>query len=400
MTPARDKSEQAILDYLEKTRAGLEEFLLELVRAESVNPPGDTRRAAQVVEGVLGEFAERIDRVVPREESPSLVAWLNPGARPQLVFNSHMDTVPVGSLENWSTNPFGEIRNGILYGRGAADAKGCLAAMIWAGKALAESGVSLGGSLALNPVSDEESGGLEGTRKVLEAGLLEPDACVVGEITTNQVAIAHKGVVWMKLTTHGKTAHASTPWEGVNAISHMVRILHLLETELVPELALRKHPLTPPPSLNLGIIQGGIRTNVVADHCEVTIDRRILPGETVQDAVEEIRRLIDKAKAEAPTIDARLEVLLVGTPLETSPDEEIVRLSCQACKDMGLPSEPVGYQQASDGRFFRERGIPTVLIGPGIPELAHTPDEHIALADVYRAAQLYALIAYRMLRSR
>lgn len=397
--PSFPPVERAILDYLQRSRGALEEFLLALVRADSTNPPGDTRTAMRVAEQILGGFAERLDRTVPSERTPSLVAWLNPSGRPQLVFNGHMDTVPVGSEEDWSAHPFGEVRGGILYGRGAADAKGALAAMVWAGKALADVGPDLAGSLALNPVSDEEVGGLEGTQRVLTEGLLQPDFCVVGEITDNQVAIAHRGIVWLKLATRGRSAHASTPKDGVNAIGHAVRILYRLETELAPALARRTHPLTPPPSVNIGLIMGGLKTNMVADRCEVQIDRRTLPGETVEQVVTEVRRLVERARSEAPDLEATVEVVLHGSALETPPEAEIVRQSCQVCRDLGLPAEPVGYLQASDGRFFSERGVPTVLIGPGSPQMAHAPDERIVLADVHRAAQIYALLAYRTLQS-
>ena len=145
------------------------------------------------------------------------------------------------------------------------------------------------------------------------------------------------------------------------------------------------------------MIHGGVKANVVADRCEVELDRRVLPTEDIDDAIAEVRQLITDVQFAIPNLNAEVEIFLRGSPLDTAADEPLVRTALSASRALGLPGEPVGYQQASDGRFFSERGIPTILVGPGIPERAHTPDEHIALADVYEAAKLYALIAYRML---
>ncbi len=392
------QAETRLLASVDSLQDELRTFLATLVQTESVNPPGSTRRIASVTAEMLRAFAPEVREVGPEPEIPSLLATVNPGPGPVLLFNSHMDTVPVGDRGQWRYDPFsGEIVDGVLYGRGSADAKGCLAAMIMAGKALALCGVQLGGALILNPVSDEEVGGQKGAQWIVDQQLVSPDAVVIGEITRNRVAIAHKGVIWFRLVTHGRTAHASTPWEGVSAISHMVTLLHRLQTELGQTLAQRSHPITPPPSLNLGMIRGGVKVNVVADRCEVELDRRILPTETVDGAVTELRAIVEGVRQELPGLNVDVEVLLTGEPLDTGADEGIVQTALAASQALGLPAAPVGYQQASDGRFFSARGIPTILIGPGVPEVAHTPDEHVALEEVYQAARLYALVAYRWL---
>ena len=393
-------AEKRLLAEVESLQNELLDFLRTLVQAESVNPPGDTRKVASVTAEMLRSFAAEVREVGPEPEIPSLLATLNPGKPSQLLFNSHMDTVPFGDLNNWQHDPLsGKIVDGSLYGRGSADAKGCLAPMVIAGKALAQSGLKLGGTLVLNAVSDEEVGGLKGAKWIVDNDLVAPDAVVIGEITTNRVAIAHKGIVWFRLVTHGRTAHASTPWEGVNAISHMATILNRIESKLGQAFAQRSHPRTPPPSLNFGTIKGGVKTNVVADRCEVELDRRILPTESVDDAIAEVEAIVEGVRQEVPDLNADVEVLLTGNPVDTAENEVVVQKALAASQALGLPGTPVGYQQASDGRFFSAKGIPTILIGPGIPEVAHTPDEHVALEDVYQAAKLYALVAYRMLSS-
>lgn len=396
---ALSADEQRLLAIVDSYQDELRALLVALVRADSVNPPGDTRAAAHVCADSFSTFVDDLKEVACDPTMPNLVATINPGARPQLLFNSHIDVVPVGNRDNWHHDPFGaEILDGVMYGRGSADAKGCLAPMIIAAKALKQSGV-MRGSLVLNPVSDEEVGGTKGAAWLVANHHVSPDAVIVGEITQNRVAIAHKGIVWLKITTHGRTAHASTPWVGVNAISHMVTLVYHLERELQARLATRSHPLTPPPSYNLGTIHGGVKLNVVADLCEVELDRRILPTEKADDAIQEIRDLVAQIQREHSGIEADVDVMLVGSPLETPAENPLTQIALQASQALGLPGEPVGYEQASDGRFFTERGIPTILIGPGIPSQAHQPDEHVDLADVHLAARLYALAAYRWLRA-
>lgn len=399
-SPTLDKSESHLIRTVDSLQDELRDLLVALVQAESVNPPGDTRVAARVCADVLNSFADDVQEIDCDPTMPNLLATINPGARPQLLFNSHIDVVPVGNRANWQHEPFGaEVVDGVLYGRGSADAKGCMAPMIVAAKAMKKSGVQLKGSLVVNVVSDEEVGGGKGAAWLVGNDRVAPDAVVIGEITRNRVAIAHKGVVWFRITTHGRTAHASTPWTGVNAISHMVTLLYDLELGLQSRLAARSHPLTPPPSYNFGTIQGGVKANVVADFCRVELDRRLLPTENVEDVIQEVRDLVNQVQKEHPEIKADVEVVLVGSPLETPPNHELTQAALGASIALGLPGEPVGYEQASDGRFFAERGIPTILVGPGIASLAHQPDENIDLAEVYQAARVYALLAYRWLNS-
>jgi succinyl-diaminopimelate desuccinylase len=309
-----------------------------------------------------------------------------------------MDTVPAGNRKAWRHDPFGaEVVGARMYGRGAADAKASLVAMIAAMEALATV-LPLRGTLTLTAVSDEEIGGVKGTEYLVDRGLLVPDHVVVGEITENRLATAEKGVLWLRLVTHGRAAHGSTPWEGSNAISHMLRVLAAIEDRVGTRLAGLRHPLVPPASLSLGTIRGGVATNVVPDWCEATIDRRTLPSESIPEAVAEVEGILADLQREDPTIQADVEVLQTGPPVETPLDAPLVRTAQRVARELQLSDEVVGYQQASDGRFFAERGIPTILFGPGDPDVAHTPDESVDLNEVITAARFYALLGLRLLR--
>lgn len=391
--PARDK---AILDQIDRSRAAIVGLLASAVRMESSNPPGDTRRVADLIAARLRESSLDFQILADEPRKPNIIARIGTGT-PEVLFTSHMDTVPAGDRRAWRRDPFsGEIVSTRMYGRGAADAKASLIAMIAAVEALTTV-LPLQGTLSFTAVSDEEVGGVKGTEFLVDRGILRPDHVVVGEITHNRLAVAEKGVVWLRITTHGRAAHGSTPWEGSNAISHMVRVLTSIEQQVGDRLRGLSHPLVPPPSLSIGTIRGGIATNVVADWCEATIDRRTLPGESIPEAVAEFERVLTRLEKEDPSLQAEIEVLQSGPPVETSTDTRLVRLAQDVARELRISTDVVGYLQASDGRFFAERGVPTIIFGPGSPEVAHTPDEFVELDDVIAAAKFYALLGKRML---
>jgi succinyl-diaminopimelate desuccinylase len=178
----------------------------------------------------------------------------------------------------------------------------------------------------------------------------------------------------------------------------MLRVLAAIEDRVGTRLAGLRHALVPPASLSLGTIRGGVATNVVPDWCEATIDRRTLPSENIPEAVAEVEGILADLQREDPTLQADVEVLQAGPPVETPLDAPLVRTAQRVARELQLSDEVVGYQQASDGRFFAERGIPTILFGPGDPDVAHTPDESVDLNDVITAARFYALLGLRLLR--
>jgi succinyl-diaminopimelate desuccinylase len=385
-----------LLAGIEHRRASLVGLLAALVRAPSANPPGDTRKVAEVVTARLRDAAVDFQVLADEPRKPNVVARIGAG-RPQVLFLSHMDTVPPGDPRAWRHDPYGaEVVGTRMYGRGAADAKASVAAMLTAVEALAAA-MPLRGTLVFAAVSDEEVGGVKGTEFLVDRGLLRADQVVVGELTGNRVAVAEKGLLWVRLVTHGRAAHASTPWEGSNAISHMVRILRAVEEQVGARLRGLSHPLVPPPSLSIGTIRGGVATNIVPDWCEATLDRRTLPDESVAAALAEIERVVAELRAADPSLQVDVEVLQSGAPIETPVDSPLVLAAREAARRLHLPDAPVGYPQASDGRFFAERGIPTILFGPGEPEVSHAPDESVDLHQVVVAAQFFALLGQMLL---
>jgi acetylornithine deacetylase or succinyl-diaminopimelate desuccinylase len=373
------------------------ELLSKLVRTPSPNPPGDTRAVANVVREYLEDAGIPVEMIGPDETRPCVIARLGDSTGPVLGFNSHIDTVGTGGRGDWTRDPFsGEVADGRVWGRGAGDAKASVAAMCVAAKVLHQARHSWSGGVLLALVSDEETGG-NGSRFLLANGHTDADAWVIGEMTGNRVAIAEKGLIWLRIETLGHTAHASTPEKGVNAIDKMLDLLQRIRTELVPPMQAMRHPLTPPGSLNIGLIDGGVQPNVVADRCSVVLDRRLLPNERPEAFEVDVRRLLSELSERDSGFRARVETLLVGPSIETDPNDPLVLAIRGASVELGVADEPIGFDQSCDGRFYAELGIPTVILGPGDPGLAHTAREHVMANDLVVAVNLYAGLATRYL---
>lgn len=251
------------------------ELTSELVSIRSENPPGEQKEIGKFLESKMKEIGLQTESYELEPGKPNIVGTLvgkNP--KPVLMFNGHVDTVPVGDTARWRSDPFeGVVRDSKLYGRGAADMKGGLAAMIHAVRNIAESETGLKGTVLVACVVDEEVTGY-GTKSLVEKGYTA-DFAIVGEPTELSVLTAHKGVLEFNVTTTGISAHASTPRKGLNAIYKMGNVLRAIEKNL-DELERTSHPLVGSPSINVGKIHGGVASNVVPERCEIAVERRIL----------------------------------------------------------------------------------------------------------------------------
>jgi len=358
-------------------------LLRELVRIPSHESEG------AVVDLLCRRFR---DRGIPCETRPvgpagrsNVIATCGEDVR-SLIFNSHMDTVAPGDPAAWREPPFGaEIRAGRLYGRGSADAKGPLAAMIVAFESIARSHPRLAGRLILTAVCYEEENG-RGTQAEVAAGT-RAEAAVVGEPTSLRVCVAHKGVLRLRVTTRGKAAHASEPWEGANAISAMAPVIGALDG-LAERLGQRRDPLLGPATLVTAMIEGGIGRNVVPPACSILIDRRLLPDESAADARAEVEALVRPLAAEVGEVS-----LAEAAGIE--PQAAIARAALAArAAVLGEPSRAVGFGACCDmWHLTKQGGIPAVILGPGSLSQAHKTDEHIDLAELERAAEIYRRLA-------
>ena len=359
-----------------------------LVAAPSENPGGDERAAAAVVRAFLDDMGIASSVIEGREGRPNVVATIGEG-RPKLAWNGHLDVVPAGDAASWMHPPWaGVVEDGVLWGRGAADMKGPIASALGAVAAIRRAGVTTAGALELHLVADEEHRGIHGTRVLLEAGRLDADACIVGEPSRMELGLAARGGAFFSAIARGKAAHGSTPHLGVNAIEAMSRFVLALP-EALPDV---HHPLLGGPTVNPAMIRGGRAPNVVPDECVLTIDRRTLPGETLEDVREPFERLLDRLRGEFTGFDLRLEFSDLTQAAEVAADATIAKLVRAAAREeRGQDPPDIGFTGITDARFYvNGAGTPAVVFGPGDLRVAHTSNEHVPVDDLVSAARVYA----------
>ena len=403
-----------ILKTLDSERAAETRFLAELVKVPSDNPPGDcvahAARAAELLEG-LGFEVER--HPVPQEtvEAAGMIAATNLivrrrfGEGPVIALNAHGDVVPPG--EGWTKDPYGaEVSDGWMYGRGVAVSKSDFATYTYALIALdaaAKAGAKLNGTVELHLTYDEEAGGEIGPRWLLDQGLSKPDLSIGAGFSYN-VVTAHNGCLHLEVTVTGKSAHAAMPFTGHDALEAANAVLSALYAWR-KGLAAKTSKIEGigSPQCTVGLIEGGINTNVVPDKVTFRLDRRMIPEENPQEVEAELRGLIEASAAPFPGITVAARRILFSAPLmPLDGGEALTETLCQRASEiMGEPVKAKGVPLYTDARHYTAAGIPTVLYGAGphtIEEAnAHRADERLPLDDLYKATQVIALTLYDLL---
>ncbi len=355
-----------------------------------VRIPSQTGEELAAAEAFGGWCADAGLEVMLQEVAPgrpNVIARWKVGRGPHLLLTGHLDTVPIG--ENWTRDPFGaEVDGGRLYGRGACDMKGGLAAILGAIVDLRDRGQEPAGDVTLAAVVGEEENSA-GTRALVARGI-QADCAVLAEPTAMQLVVGNRGLLNFRVLVKGASAHASSPELGHNAITAAARLV--LELESVgEELAGRPHPVFGPPRLTVGTIHGGTRPYVVPDRCEIEVDRRLNPGETAEQVVGEVEAAIARTRQRLPWLEAQIHSGPDYLAFEISQDHELVRLMSAAMSQAGLTCRISAWRAASDAGFLvHTAGIPCVLFGPGdIEQAAHRPDEWIDLDDLDAAQLVY-----------
>lgn len=353
----------------------------DLIGFQTVNPPGHERPLAEFVAGILSRagFACTLQQV--GDGRANLVARIG-GPGPALAFTGHFDVVPLGA-QPWSVDPFaGEIRDGRLYGRGSSDMKSGLAAFVTAATARADALAKGGPGVAMVVTVGEETG-CEGALTFAEAvSACGPvGALVVGEPTGNSPAIGHKGVLWLKATTRGVTAHGAMPEMGVNAVYKIARAVTRLEAF---DFGVAAHPVLGAPTLNVGKVAGGLNINSVPDRAELHLDVRTIPGMDHASLREALRRAIGE--------DAEIETLYDMGGIWTEPGQPwMARALAAVAAVTGEPFAPRGTSYFTDASVLTPAlgGVPTLILGPGDSAMAHQTDESCAVARIEQAVDIY-----------
>lgn len=369
-----------------------------LVQLISVNPPGNERAVAGYVADYLRTAGVQVELVDHGPDRASVLARLKgTGERPGLLYSAHLDTVPVGK-EKWLHEPFsGELAEGKLWGRGSSDMKGGMAGMMVAAKVLAAAGAKLKGDLIMAFTAGEEVDSLGAVALAGRQDLLPLQALIVSEPSSNEIFVAEKGALWIQLETHGQTAHGSMPELGRNAIMMMVALINALEKVQIP---FDPHPMLGGFSRSFNTIAGGVKTNVVPDHCELTIDMRTVPGQDHQAIVKKYEEVLAALKEQNPEFRATLTVLNDRPPVTTAADHPVVsRFNQVLLKACGRTSEPKGVRYYTDAAALIPvwPDVPMVICGPGEARLAHQPNEYVAIDLLEESVKIFTLAAMEFL---
>jgi putative selenium metabolism hydrolase len=381
----------------------LASFLQDLVRIPSLSTQE---------EAVAIRLAEEMRRVgfaeVWTDRLGNVIGHIGGGQGPKLFLNGHMDTVDVGGLSRWSVPPYeGLIRDGILYGRGACDMKGGLAAMVYAVQALSEARVELAGDLYLVAVVQEEPCEGFATRVLIEEEGILPDYVVLGEPSNLQVRVGHRGRMEMEVVVWGKAAHASAPGLGSNAIHNAARLIFGIEL-LAPRLA--TDPLLGQGTVAVTEIESHAASrNAVPDCCSFYIDRRLTLGETERKALAEIQNIINTEEVEAEVnvteyratsyTGYQCQARNVFPAWVMPEDHPLVQATVRSVREtLGYRPRVGRWAFSTDGTYTAGvANIPTVGFGPGEEQYAHTQEEQVRLNDVVDAARVYARLAVDLL---
>ena len=371
-------------------RQYLTETLASLVRINSINPTlvsggaGESEIAAYTADS-MAAFGLEVSVHEPEPGRPSVVGiWRGRGGGRSLMLNAHYDTVGVDGM----VDPFSAtIRDGRLYGRGAYDMKGSLAACMSAAKGLIDAGIILDGDLVVAAVADEEYASL-GTNELIRH--YPVDGAIVTEPTELDICLAHKGFIWLEVETTGRAAHGSRYDLGLDANMLMGRFLGELDKLEQALRARPDHPLVGPPTLHAAMIQGGSELSAYAASCRLQIERRTIPGESEAQVVGEIQAIIDGLTAVNPEFQARVKSFFVRDPFEVSPEADIVQVLSEAASRV-LNQRPamVGQMPWMDSALLASAGIETVVIGPAGAG-AHAHEEWVEVESVVKLAEILA----------
>ena len=382
----------------------------ELVRFDTVPRPGREHvetEAARWIEARCQEMGLETHFQWAAPGRPNVIALLpgHEGGR-CLMFEGHTDVVTEGDRNAWSRDPFGgEIVNGRIYGRGACDMKGGLAAALIAIKALVDANVPLRGSILLGALADEE-GLMLGVKDFVRRGWARRvTAAIVCEPEDNRLCIAQKGVMWVNVTVRGKMAHGAMPYTGLNPITYMARFLTAVhEMEAAYEEAFGRHALLGAPSLSPTRVHAPSQehgtNNVIPHTCRATLDIRLLPGQDPDAVLEDLRGLADNLAREDDRLRFEFEVIDARPPTDTPRDTPLVQALASAVRDaLGREPEYGGVPGTTDGTIlFTQAGVPVVTCGPGNTHMPHQVDEYVDIAQLIEAARIYTVAAIRYLR--
>jgi acetylornithine deacetylase/succinyl-diaminopimelate desuccinylase family protein len=372
-------------------------ILSDLIALPSPYPPGTSVEICAYAAKRLRKAGYNVKIVRKVKGVDNVVArWKGKSKGPVIAFNAHVDTVGVGERSNWKSDPFEAlVKRGLVYGLGAGNCKGSMAVQLWLAEEIARRGGPARGELIFTFVADEENLGPNGMDYLRKSGKVRPDALILGAQTENNLIVTERGVMWARITTKGKAAHAGNPAAGDNAILRMMRLVGALQSYYDKALAKRTSGAMRS-TVNIGMFHGGNNTNVVPSACTVEIDRRLLPGEKVKDAFVELKRVVDGVGE--PRSLYRVE-FLTGTNGFFAPENGQVVTAFEAAikNQTGRKARFLNATGVSDGRYYADDRIEIINFGAGSGAQGHAANENVPIAEMVAAAGIQLEVVSRLL---
>lgn len=351
-----------------------------LIRLNSENPPGDEAKVGAFVRNYLESLGLAVKIYAFANNRPNIIATLKGGnSSRSLLLTPHLDTVPAG--KNWTLPPFeARLVKGRIYGLGATDCKGNLACALEALKSIVEDKVMLGYDLVFAATADEESGSSLGLIPLLERRILRPSAALVLDADDFEIVVTQKGLLHLKVRLKGKRSHAAYPWLGINAIELAAQVINELKRRKEKHL---RNKYLHPPTVNVGTIRGGDKVNVVADWCDFELDFRFLPGQSHEEILNSLKKIIRKYAAEF-----KIEIQSAQSPYYIDPQCSLANALISAMRQVKVKPRISGSEGATVITFFQHKNIPAIATGFGVEGNAHTADEYAEINSLYKGAQV------------
>lgn len=379
----------------EKDRERIISFLSDLIAAKTENPPGAEYLAAEVVEKEFQRLNIRYEKFEKIKGRTNIVGHIGSG-RPYFLIAAHLDVVPAG--DGWTADPFkAVVKKDQIYGRGASDNKGPLASMLAAAEKLKTIETTFKGTILLAAVADEEVGSEYGMKFLINEKKIAPDFAIVPDtcVMMKKIDVGEKGNLFIQVTSHGKSAHGSTPDRGINAIDNLVDFLVELRKYKIPY---KKSKLFTPPTMNVGKISGGTVPNAVPGKCFVEIDFRFLPETSSISIIDDIKKIILGIKSKNPKARFSMQIICQEEPTQVSMDNKLFLESERLVEEIvGEKPQPFGMSGATVIKFLLQKKIYALGIGPGKSGTAHAVDEYIGIEELIQFEDFVVEICKRML---
>ncbi|MBI1973228.1 M20 family metallopeptidase [Candidatus Micrarchaeota archaeon] len=365
--------------FFDGNRNRIVQLCQELVRVDTVNPPGNEWRAAEILEREFRRLNIPYERLEKEKGRTNLLGRIGKG-KPELLIAAHFDTVPFG--DGWTREPLGGTEeNGRVYGRGSMDDKGQLAPLILAAEYLKKHESELNGTVVIGGVADEERGSHAGSKWLTDSKGVHPDYCLVPECSDSMgmIVIAEKGVLWFRVVINGVQAHGSTPDKGVNAILLMNEFLAKFRKLKFPA----RHETLKKTTINYGIIKGGAATNIVAGRCELEIDVRYVPPYTDKTFLDAAGNVLEEVVTKQQGASFAVETINHEPAFFIEPKHPFVqKVRSIARKTLGHNVRLQGVGGGTISKDFVRHGAVSITFGPGKEEVLHKSDEYIDIPEL------------------